>query len=67
MFSLFHGSRYENDAGNKANRYFLVFLTVEIFVKMSPLYGKEQAKNCRKKMSKDKLREVHGKKGNRKS
>ena len=46
---------------------FCSFLTVEIFVKMSPLSGKEKAKNCRKKMSKDKLREVHGKKGNRKS
>ena len=36
----------------------LDFLVVEIFVKMSPLPGKEQTKNYRKNMSKDKLRKV---------
>ena len=46
MLSLFHDSRFEKDAGNKAN---WVFLVLEIFVKMFPLSGKEQIRNYRKK------------------
>ena len=46
MFSLFHDSRFEKDAGNKANWLFLV---LEIFVKMFPFSGKEQIRNYRKK------------------
>lgn len=37
---------------------FCFFLAVQVIVKMFPLYGKEQTKNCRKNMSKDKSREV---------
>ena len=35
-----------------------LFLVLEIFVKMFPFSGKEQIRNYRKNMSKDKLREV---------
>ena len=37
---------------------FCFFLAVQVIVKMFPLYGKEQTKNCRKNMSNNKLRDV---------
>ena len=37
---------------------FFLFLAVQVIVKMFPLYGKEETKNCRKTMSNNKLREV---------
>ena len=54
---------------------FWFFLAVQVIVKMFPLYGKEQTKNCRKNMSNNKLRDVcendklkkKGKRGNRKN
>ena len=53
MFSLFHDSRFEKDAGNKENWLFLV---IEIFVKMFPFSGKEQIRNYRKSGNESQLK-----------